>query len=77
MMFKEWREANVDDYNDREGIIRSKTVWSEEDSYSKIVELRLALKDAYEAGWNACADLNDSFTYDEVMSHTEENNNDV
>jgi hypothetical protein len=35
------------------------------------------LKEAYEAGWNACADLNDSFTYDEVMSHTEENNNDV
>jgi hypothetical protein len=35
------------------------------------------LKETYEAGWNACADLNDSFTYDEVMSHTEENNNDV
>jgi hypothetical protein len=50
MTFKEWREENVDGYNDRESIIRSKTVWSEEDSYCKIVELRLALKDAFEAG---------------------------
>lgn len=51
--FEEWRGEVVDGYNDREGIIRSKTVWSEEDSYCKIVELRLALKDAYEAGWDA------------------------
>jgi hypothetical protein len=34
------------------------------------------LKETYEAGWNACADLNDSFTYDEVMSHLQEENTD-
>ena len=34
------------------------------------------IKLAYEAGWNACADLNDSFTYDEVMSHLQEENTD-
>tara|TARA_R110000868_G_scaffold287297_4_gene547680 strand:- start:543 stop:701 length:159 start_codon:yes stop_codon:yes gene_type:complete len=27
------------------------------------------LKEAYEAGWDACADLQDCFTYDEVMEH--------
>tara|TARA_R110000823_G_C15753087_1_gene482087 strand:+ start:87 stop:260 length:174 start_codon:yes stop_codon:yes gene_type:complete len=34
------------------------------------------LKEAYEAGWNACADLNDSFAYDEVMSHLQEEDTD-
>jgi hypothetical protein len=35
-------------------------------------ELKVWMRDAYESGWNACADLNDSFTYDEVMSHLQE-----
>jgi hypothetical protein len=34
------------------------------------------LKETYEAGWNACADLNDSFTYDEVMYHLQEETTD-
>jgi len=32
-------------------------------------DILMLMHNAYEAGWNACVDLQDCFTYEEIMEH--------
>ena len=63
MTFEEWCSTQSEDLYKELEFLFYESAMTADDMFMK-------LEKTYEAGWNACADLNDSFTYDEVMSHS-------